>query len=437
MRKLKKYIHKMATLAILTSSLTFTPSINELPIIVSVAHAEIKTYIGTDTAMFDFGEDDENIVNTVKLCARTRAEQAAREKAGLYIKSDSRLVNSVLTKDEISTITNNILEVVKVEYKKLPYKAYDIQDKSLGKIGLMYEATVTVKIDTSSIEKYLNCDEKERSRLITLNKGINNIINDNNKRFEELNKRSESASSKQERNAIKADLAKIDRDALYVQKLREAENAKSNADRRRLYSEAISINPNRAEAYVARGYSNNGESALNDFKKAVSVDPNYAPAYFWLGSHYSFDKNYDTSIKYFQKAIELDPDYSEAYFQLAIVYRDIKNFQAAITNFSKVIELKSSSHGSLAYAIMGDIYGDNLKEYNKAIEAHTKGIQFAIKYPSNAPEVRLIKPIAWNYSSLGRCYFELKDYNKIYALTARKQSFANVNVIWRCKRLLL
>ena len=96
----KKLLKKLLITSLAIGSLTFVENIyfNSLPII-SIAHAEIREYTGTDTAMFDFGENDEKIVNTVKSMARLRAELAAKEKAGVYIKSYSKSMNNILSED--------------------------------------------------------------------------------------------------------------------------------------------------------------------------------------------------------------------------------------------------------------------------------------------------------------------------------------------------
>ena len=53
-------------------------------IFASNVHAEMQTYEGKDVAMFDFGEDDAEIINAVKNVAKMRAIQAARDKAGVF-----------------------------------------------------------------------------------------------------------------------------------------------------------------------------------------------------------------------------------------------------------------------------------------------------------------------------------------------------------------
>ena len=172
-----KKLKRLLIASVIVNGLLYTPELYFHDVAIkSVAYAEIKEYSGTDTAMLDFGEDNEKIVNTVKSVAKTRAEIAAKEKAGVYIKSYSKSINAILTDDDISVVTNNIIDIVDVKYKKLTYEAHSAKGQSFGKIGIMYEATVTVKIDTDGISNYLNLKDKDKTNLITQNKALQKSI---------------------------------------------------------------------------------------------------------------------------------------------------------------------------------------------------------------------------------------------------------------------
>ena len=291
-------------------SLTFLENtyFNSFPII-SLAHAEIREYTGTDTAMFDFGENDEKIVNTVKSMARLRAELAAKEKAGVYIKSYSKSINSILSEDEISTITNGIVEVVNVEYKQLPYEANNVSCQSYGKVVFMYEATVKVKIDTNGISNYLNRNQQDKANLVSQNIMLQQSINNNNNEFEDLSKRSEIANTEQERNNIKSELNKVDKDFLYNQKIEEANRLRyeESSEAIKKYNEAIQINPNKALAYLALGYR-----------------------YEYMGVIYNIDyygttnydmKYYNMALEKYNLAIKMEPNNHSAYLRRGSLYR--------------------------------------------------------------------------------------------------------------------
>ena len=99
-------------------------------------------------------------------------------------------------------------EVLSVTYKKMPYQAQDISGKDTGKIGFMYEATATVKIDDNALAKYVRRDEEERNNLIQQGKSSQENITKISNDFENLRNSSENAEQ------IKSKLNQIDKELL-------------------------------------------------------------------------------------------------------------------------------------------------------------------------------------------------------------------------------
>ena len=432
-------------------------------IFISVAHAEIKEYIGVETAMFDFGEDDENIVNTVKLCAQTRAIQAAKDKAGVYIRSYSKTLNGVLNDDDISVITNDIVDVVKTEYKKLPYKAYDVNDKELGKIGFMYEATVKVKIDTSGISNYIKLKgklkEEELSTLIIQNKELQNNINKNNNQFENLRKRSETVKTEQERNQIKSELNKLDKEFLYNQNIEAARKAKSKGKYNnaiKYYDEAIKINSNKIEAvserddiykilflddyhkFNGKDFSKNPEEFkklkkdfinknLLECNNAIRNNPNDVDAYKKRARTYMLSGDArvsDDIIKIYQ----LEPQnnfyrYLNDPFDYSSFLKNKYDINLVINTYNKILKINPNEFyayyciGKVYYAhsitLVGTSYNE-IKEktgyIKKAIENCTK----AIEINHDFIEAYFQRARAYNYLSLDEKAVE--DYSKVIQL---------------------
>ncbi|KAG2171271.1 hypothetical protein INT43_002893 [Umbelopsis isabellina] len=80
----------------------------------------------------------------------------------------------------------------------------------------------------------------------------------------------------------------------------------------RLYSEAISHNPNNAVFYGNRAaaYSQQGshDQAVEDSKTAVELDPKYSKAYSRMGHAYFSLAKYQEAIGAYEKGLELDPN---------------------------------------------------------------------------------------------------------------------------------
>ena len=108
---MKKNISRLLVSAIAVDLVNFSPIIfheNHLQNI-SIVHAKFKMYSATAE---DYSSEIEN-QEIAKLRAKDKAIKKAVEQAGIYLKSYSRTLNSVLTDDEIYTITGAVSEVLK------------------------------------------------------------------------------------------------------------------------------------------------------------------------------------------------------------------------------------------------------------------------------------------------------------------------------------
>lgn len=63
------------------------------------------------------------------------AIQAAKEQAGVYIKSQSKFVNGVLTDDDISAYASNNIKIISETYKKDYYNESDLSGNLTGNVG--------------------------------------------------------------------------------------------------------------------------------------------------------------------------------------------------------------------------------------------------------------------------------------------------------------
>ena len=220
--------------------------------------------------MFDFGEDDEKIVNIVKEFAKMRAEQAAKEKAGIYLKSYSKSVNGMINDDDISVVTNNTAEILDVKYKKIPIQAHDVEGNDTGKIGFLNEATVTVKIDTSEISKYIKMSPQERLNLINQNKNLKKSTEKINEDFENLRKQSGTLNNTQ----IIIEFYKIENKVLSQQKFYEGNKLYYEKDYRGAiskYNEAFKLNPDSEEIKYNREIAENSSKNYNLEKTSTKV----------------------------------------------------------------------------------------------------------------------------------------------------------------------
>lgn len=114
--------------ALIASSLLIMPN----------ALAQVMTVTGSD----DYVMSEFETIDIAKQRAKQKAMRAAQEKAGVFVESSTDVVNMVVTKDEIHTMTAGILNVSDVAYSQ----------ESLPNVnGLVIHATVTALVDTDDI----------------------------------------------------------------------------------------------------------------------------------------------------------------------------------------------------------------------------------------------------------------------------------------------
>ena len=391
----KKYWKKFLVATVLVGGINFSPTIlhfnTENLQIVSTAHAEIKTVIGDDVAMFDFGEDDAKIVNTVKDVAKMRAIQAAKEKAGVYLKSYSSTSNNILTRDDISAVTNNISEVLDVKYERSIFQPVDANGNSYGNVGIMYTATVTVNINTDGIYDYLQKSSEEKANIIQQDKNLQNSVLEAVGNFENVRANAKNQNVEQ----VHEDLNKIDKEISASEKIDEGNKHSYKKDYSgaiKKYNEAIALNPDdpsaRENVEIVYSDKKNVEQAIRDFDNEINRDPKNADAYnnrgiayYKLGKIYEnlgygrrsqrgngfnltsllnpiglvtsiisgFDKkpaplnvkNYKLAIKDFSQAIKLKPQDADTYYNRGIVYQELGKKEKASADFAKCEKLKN------------------------------------------------------------------------------------------------
>jgi predicted O-linked N-acetylglucosamine transferase (SPINDLY family) len=92
----------------------------------------------------------------------------------------------------------------------------------------------------------------------------------------------------------------------------------------RSYEQAVSLNPDFAEALTGLGriqcLQSRFDLARASFERALAVKPDWGPASLMLGTVLALQKRYDEASRPLQTAVELMPDRAEPLFMLADVY---------------------------------------------------------------------------------------------------------------------
>ena len=265
----------------------------------AIVDAAVQIFDGAGQyIMSDFENHD-----IAKQRAQQRAERDAQKKAGVYMKNFSRTVNAMITDDEISAVTNNIIKVSDVKIVSVPFEAN-------GEAGIMYRATLKAKIDTDGIYSWIKRDEKERVTIIQQNNSLQDAIVKNDKQIEDLKEKYNHATSKSEKDRIRKQMNYVDREFLANQK-----------------------NDNGLKLY----YSQNYEDAIKFYKEAIELNPNYKWSYNNRGNIYRERKLYDKALADYNKNIQLDQNDKYPYASRGCLYTELKNYEQALKDFNKAI----------------------------------------------------------------------------------------------------
>lgn len=299
----------------------------------SPVNAEIQTYEGTDEyIMSEFETPD-----VAKQRAKQKAERMAIESAGVFVESTTEVSNSMVTKDEIVTMTGGILKVLDVQYKMIP-----MEDGSTFRV----RATVKAQIDTDDIAKWLNRNAGERSELVDQNRELQKAIEEQDRQIAELKARLANAGTAQDKEKISEQFAAEDKNFMANQKLQEALkfyyagnlNGAMNS-----CTEALALNSNSGLAYSLRGtiYYQLGQyqNAISDLSQAAAFNSSDEKIFYNRALANIKLQNYRAAAEDFTIAIQLNPNDADAYYNRALCYQRLGNLMQFNSDMAKARSL--------------------------------------------------------------------------------------------------
>ena len=229
------------------------------------------------------------------------------------------------------------------------------------------------------------------------------------------------------------------------------------------YNKKIELSPKDPSGYNNRGklYDskfNDNDKALINYDKAIELDSENSSYYNDRGQF--FEKKlmkFDKALEDYNKAIEYDSNNSDWIFARGYLYHySLEKFENAISDYMRVIELKGNYSGS-AYTNIGNIYCDELKKYDKALEFYNKKIELNVQdplgynnraslYRYNLKDnekaildynkaIELASDNASYYNDRGLFYeFELKEYDKALADYNKAIELEPKEILWLVNR---
>ncbi len=285
------------------------------------ANAEVVTYEGVGQYLMSDFETPE----VAKLRAQQRAEKSAQEKAGIFVKSNTKVVNMKLESEEVEVMTAGIMKVHSV--------TYDVQTDPQG---FIFTSKVLVDIDTAEIDKWLEKSVVEKEQLIEQNKSLQKTLAEQEKQLAELKAKLATLENVNPSVALMTKMqltggfAQSNNSFVSAERLKDGMNFHSRGDLNsaiQAYTDAISLNPNNTAALVWRGNAfgslQNYQSAIMDFSRAVQLGSNDVNAYVGLGIAFYSTGAYAQAISALNSAIQIDGNNGKAYYTRAACFRAI------------------------------------------------------------------------------------------------------------------
>ena len=269
--------------------------------------------------------------------ARADALRNASEQAGVFVEGISEVENLVLTRDQVRTISSNVLQV----QGEPKIWMETIEDGKSARI----RCHVVAIVDDDNIASTLQGDLGKLDEAVQKYKKLED---ENAKLIAEL------------------------------EELKNKFNKSQNDVERREIIEQVKINDNQFLANQAledgnrNYYQNKFDAAILDYERALSFDSNYADAYYNIGEANYMLQRYTASVTAYQNATRLNPRFDDAFYNLGICYSALKKYQSAIDSYQRAIEINPNY--SKAYNNMGAAY-ENLEQYDRALQCFNRALE--------------------------------------------------------------
>ena len=334
-----------------------------LPILPSMSsvHAE-KKMIEAD-GYYVMGDGPEENQAVAKDRARADAKRVASEQARVFVETISEMKNGKLTRDEIRTVSANVLEI----------KTENIEMKVLAGTAVQYRCHITALVDVDNVVDQIKPKDREKfQEAVRRNKELE-LENDRlNSELASLKQKFKTA-SEPEREKINVEIKRNESKfttAQWVEKASEYSNQKNFSKAIDCYNEALKLDSNYAPALNGLGWvyqsKHEYDKAVEHFNRALAIDGNYASSWNGLGYASNYKGEYDKAIEYCQRAIDSDPNYAAPWNNLGYAYNHSGNSRRAIDCYYKATELDSQD--SAPWSNLGNVYA-SLGNNDKAIES--------------------------------------------------------------------
>lgn len=290
--------------------------------------------------------------------AREEAKRTAIEKAGVYLKSYSKIIDLELVEDEVETVATRLLKIQEESSKVDP----------AGDNLLKFTVTIKALVNDLSDEdlKAMMQDRQSLDDATRKYKALQEEYEALKNQMEKL-KRDYSTASDSRKDKIKQEVARNTKNFSAVGAMACGNDfyfAKDYMQALTTYDEAIKLNPNYAEAYNNRGNVKFAlkqfSAAIEDYTAAIKLKSNFVDALNNRGNAYANLGQFQKAAQDLQAALKLNNDNAAIHNNLGSVYYSQKNFDAAIKEFTQAIQINPKYseawyNRAVAYYLQGNL----------------------------------------------------------------------------------
>jgi tetratricopeptide (TPR) repeat protein len=143
------------------------------------------------------------------------------------------------------------------------------------------------------------------------------------------------------------------------------------------YTEEVRKDPANLENRIILGYTyflkGQNEIAIKEFDYVLEQDKNYYDAYYNLGLVFLDEKRYNEALIVFGKAVEIAPKDFKGHVQLGITYRHMEMYKEAMKSLETANQLSPAS-SDIIYQI--GLVAESQEDYKMAIDIYKEALQY-------------------------------------------------------------
>ena len=288
--------------------------------------------------------------------AREEAKRAATEKAGVYIKTYSKMINFELDTDEVSTVASRLLKIQEENSN------IEVIEKNLLKFTVTIKALVD-DLNENVLESMMH-DREALEELKRKNKELQEKYDALNKQMDQYRQEFDKVDDARKIEIKKEVALNVERFSAVDEfaKGNEFSLQKDYTQALAAYDKAITLDPQLAEAYNNRGIIKyelgKFSEAISDYTSAIDLKANYIDALNNRGNTYAVTKQFQNAISDLKAALKLNDKSAAGHNNLGSVYLSQKTYAEAINEYTQAIQINPN---------FADAY------YNRAVASYGQG----------------------------------------------------------------